>query len=194
MMRRMKFLLLACLVAVLAGCAGTGRLVTAAEGVRVFDLQFDTGLDWARSRQPRIELWTIDGLPLNEFVVISKVRPNEHVFLAARERKSRPDGPWYRTGMRPDEIRDLLLDALRGDGWSHVGASNLRPARFGGVEGIRFDFELTHANGLRYRGMYAAAEHEGKLTHWFWMAPAEHYYGRDLAAVNRMFDSARFVR
>ena len=194
MMRRMKFLLLGGLVALLAGCASSGRLVTAAEGVRVFDLQFDTGLDWARSRQPRIELWTIDGLPLNEFVVISKVRPNEHVFLAARERKSRPDGPWYRAGMRPDEIRDLLLDALRGDGWSHVSASNLRPAHFGGVDGIRFDIELTHANGLRYRGMYAAAEHEGKLTHWFWIAPAEHYYGRDLAAVNRMFDSARFVR
>ena len=129
MMRRVKFLLLGGLVALLAGCASSGRLVTAAEGVRVFDLQFDTGLDWARSRQPRVELWTIDGLPLNEFVVISKVRPNEHVFLAARERKSRPDGPWYRAGMRPDEIRDLLLDALRGDGWSHVAASKLRPAR-----------------------------------------------------------------
>jgi hypothetical protein len=194
MIRRLQILLLAFLIAGLAGCASGGKLVTAAEGVRVFDLQFDTGLDWARTRQPRIELWTIDGLPLNEFVVISKVRPNEHVFLAARERKNRPDGPWYRQGMRPDELRDLLLDALRSDGWSHVSASNLRPAVFGTVEGIRFELELTHENGLRYRGTYAAAEHDGKLSHWFWIAPAEHYYGRDYAAVNRMFESARFVQ
>ncbi len=194
MIRPWKHLLLAVLFTLLVGCASGGKLVTAAEGVRVFDLQFDTSLDWARTRDARIELWTIDGMPLNEFVVISKVRPNEHVFLAARERKSRPDGPWYRTGMRPDEIRDLLLDAMRGDGWSHVSASNLRPARFGSVDGIRFDLELTHGNGLQYRGTYAAAEHEGKLSHWFWIAPAEHYYGRDVAAVNRMFESARFVQ
>ena len=195
MIRRLRFVLLALFVVLLAACASAGgRLVRAQEGVRVFDLQFDTGLDWARSRQPRVELWTIDGLPLNEFVVISKVRPNEHVFLAARERRRRPDGPWYRSGMRPDEVRDVILDGLRQDGWTNVSASNLRPARFGSVDGIRFDLELTHGNGLRYRGMYAAAEHEGKLTHWFWIAPAEHYYGRDYAAVNRMFESARFVQ
>ena len=194
MSTRLKWLLPAMLVVLLAGCAGGGRLVKASAGVRVFDLAFDTDLDWARMRpDTRTELWTIDGLPLNEFVVINKVRPNEHVFLVARERKSRPDGPWYREGMRPDEIRDVLLDALRQDGWTHVSASNLRPARFGSVEGLRFELQATQGNGLIYRGTYAAAVHEGRLTHWFWLAPAEHYYGRDLAAVNRMFDSARFV-
>jgi hypothetical protein len=195
MSRFLRAALLAMLVALLAACAsGGGRLVRAAEGVRVFDLQFDTSMDWARTRLPRVELWTIDGLPLNEFVVVSKVRPNEHVFLEARERKRRPDGPWYRPGARPDEIRDLLLDALRQDGWTQVAASNLRPASFGGVPGLRFEAALTHGNGLKYRGTFAAAEHGGKLTHWFWIAPAEHYYSRDIAAVNRMFDSARFVQ
>ena len=99
-------------------------------------------------------------MPLNEFVVISKVRPNEHVFLARARAQEPPDGPWYRAGMRPDEIRDVLLDALREDGWTHVSASNLRPARFGTVDGLRFDVELTHSNGLRYRGTFAAAERE----------------------------------
>ena len=191
---RIRCLLLAALLALLAGCAsGGGRLVRASEGVRVFDLRFDTGMDWARTRLPRIELWTIDGLPLNEFVVISKVRPNEHVFLEARERRRRPDGPWYRPGMRPDEIRDVLLDAMRQEGWTQVTASNLRPARFGTVDGLRFDAQLTRVNGLKYRGTFAAAEHGGRLTHWFWIAPAEHYYGRHAAEVERMFASARFV-
>ena len=193
MKARLRWLLLAALLALLAGCASGGRLVKASEGVRVFDLQFDTDLDWARTRLTRIELWTIDGLPLNQFVVISKVRPDEHVFLAARERKKRPDGPWFREGMRPDEIRDVLLDALRQEGWAQVGASNLRPARYGGVDGLRFDVQATQGNGLVYRGTYAAAVHEGRLTHWYWLAPVEHYHGRDVAAVNRMFDSARFV-
>ena len=182
------------LALLLAACAsGGGRLVSAGGGIRVQDLQVDTGLDWARIKLPRVELWTIDGLPLNEFVVVSRVRANEHVFLEARERKRRPDGPWFRPGMRPDEIRDIILDALREQGWSNVSASNLRPARFGSVPGLRFEAELTHQNGLHYRAVFGAAEHGGKLTHFYWMAPAEHYYGRDAAAVNAMFDSVRFV-
>ena len=191
---RCRWLLLGALLVLLSACASGGKLVVAQEGVRVFDLAFDTNMDWARTRLSRAELWTIDGLPLNEFVVVSKVKPGEHVFLAAKERKRRPDGPWFREAMRPDEIRDVLIDGLRGDGWSNVSTSNLRPARFGEVAGLRFDMQLTHANGLVYRGTYAAAVHEGRLTHWFWMAPVEHYYGRDIAAVNRMFDSARFVQ
>jgi uncharacterized protein YceK len=194
MSARLRWVLLCIVLVLLSGCASGGRLVKASEGVRVFDLAFDTNLDWSRTTMSRVELWTIDGLPLNEFVVISKVKPNEHVFLAAKERKSRPDGPWFREGMRPDEIRDVLLDGLRGDGWTHVAASHLRPARFGDVDGLRFDLECTHANGLVYRGTYAAAVHQGRLTHWFWLAPAENYYARDIAAVNAMFDSARFVK
>ena len=194
MIRKLRPALLTLLLVLLTACAsGGGRLVTAAAGVRVFDLQFDTSMDWARVRLPRVELWTIDGLPLNEFVVVSKVRPNEHVFLESRERKRRPDGPWYRPGMRPDELRDVILDALRQDGWTRVSSSNMRPARFGSVEGMRFDAQLTHQNGLLYRGTFAAAERNGRLTHFFWIAPAEHYYSRDVAAVNRMFDSARFI-
>ena len=178
MIRHLRIALLALLALLLAACASGGRLVSAADGVRVFDLQFDTSMDWARMRASRAELWTIDGLPLNQFVVVSKVRPDEHVFLEARERKRR---------------RDVLLDALRQDGWTNVVASKLRPARFGSVDGLRFDVQLTHQNGLLYRGTFAAAERGGKLTHFFWIAPAEYYYGRDVAAVTRMFDSARFV-
>lgn len=186
--------LLAAIIILIAACAGQGgRLVRAAAGIRVFDMQVDTSLDWARIKMSRIELWTIDGLPLNQFVVVSRVRPNEHVFLEAKERRRRPDGPWYRPGMRPDEIRDVILDGLRQDGWTNVSATNLRPARFGSVSGLRFDAQLTRSNGLRYQGTFGAAEHEARLTHFFWTAPSEYYYGRDIAAVNQMIDSARFV-
>lgn len=191
-----RFALRAWLLVALVGlssCASQGgRLITAASGIRVFDMQVDTSLDWARVKLPRVELWTIDGLPLNQFVVVSRIKPNEHVFLNTRERKRHPDGPWYRPGMRPDEIRDVLLDALREQGWANVSASNLRPAHFGSVTGLRFDAQLTRSNGLRYQGTFGAAEHGGRLTHFYWIAPTEYYYGRDLAAVTRMFDSLRF--
>lgn len=179
----------------LAACTGAGgRLLKADSSIEVCDIQLDTSLDWARVKRPRQELWTIDGLALNRFVVICGIKPNEHVFLLTRERKRRPDGPWYRPGMRPDEVRDVLLDALREGGWSNVESSNLRPANFGGVDGLRFDVVLTERNGLIYKGSFGAAEHKGRLTQFFWMAPAEYYYDRDVVAVNRMIDSIRFVK
>ncbi|MFT3807315.1 hypothetical protein [Arenimonas sp.] len=184
----------ACLLLVLVACSGTGtRLVPAGDGVRAFDMQMDTSLDWARERAPRQELWTIDGALLNRFVVYSNVKPKEHVLLQARERKSRPDGPWYRPGMRPDEIRDVLLDAMRGSGWSNIQATNLRPVRFGNAEGLRFEATMTIGNGLIYKAMFGAIERNGKLTHFYWAAPREHYYDRDAAAVERMIASIRFV-
>lgn len=195
MTRFLRHALLACALLALAACSGTGtRLVTAGDGVRVFDMQMDTSLDWARVRAARQELWTIDGVPLNRFLVFSNVKPKEHVLLLARERKSRPDGPWYRPGMRPDEIRDVLMDALRSNGWSNIEVSNLRPVRFGDVDGLRFEATMTVGNGLVYRAMFGAVERNGKLTHFFWAAPREHYYDRDAAAVERMIASIRFVK
>lgn len=176
----------------LAACAGAGGQLQSAGQARVFDLRMETSLDWARVPAPRQEQWTIDGTPLNQLTIISRVKPGEHVFLSSRERRNRPDGPWFRAGMRPDEVRDIVLDGLRGSGWANVRGEALRPVSFGGVPGLRFDLEVDSPTGLVYRGLATAAEREGRLTVLLWVAPAEHYHGRDLAAVTRMFDSLRF--
>jgi hypothetical protein len=186
--------LVAAAIVLVSACAGAGGRLQEAGDATVFDLHLDTSLDWARVRQPRIEQWTIDGAPLNQLSIISRIKPREHVFLSARERSWRPDGPWFRAGMRPDEVRDIVLDGLRGAGWANVEASNLRPVSWGGVPGLRFEIDLDNPNGLVYRGMATAAERDGRLTVLLWVAPAEHYYGRDAEAVGRMFDSLRFTK
>lgn len=181
-------------VLLLASCSSSGGRLQEAGDAEVLNVELDTSLDWARQRSTRIETWTIDGAPLNQLIIISRVKPGEHVFLKARERKSRPDGPWFRSGMRPDEIRDLILDGLSGGGWANVRASELRPAKFGAVPALRFDLDLDNPSGLVYRGLATAAEKDGRLTLLVWIAPAEHYYGRDIQAVSAMFDSLRFVK
>lgn len=186
--------LLAVAVVLLAACAGAGGRLQQAGDATVFDLRLDTRLDWARVRTPRMEQWTIDGAPLNQLSIVSRIKPGEHVFLRARERSRRPDGPWFRAGMRPDEVRDIVVDGLRGAGWANVEAGNLRPVNWGGMPGLRFELDLDNPNGLVYRGMATAAERDGRLTLLVWMAPAEHYYGRDAEAVGRMFDSLRFAQ
>jgi len=186
--------LLLLLLLLLTACASPGGILQHAGNADVFDMRVDTSLDWSRIKGTRQELWTIDGMTLNSLSIFSGIKPGEHVFLMAREKKSRPDGPWFRAGMRPDEIRDTVLDALRGQGWSNVSADNLRPQRYGDADGLRFELQLTNPDGLVYQGSVAAVERGGKLTVLVWKAPAEYYAGRDEVAVGKMFDSLRFVK
>jgi hypothetical protein len=191
--RTLRFIavLLAC--AWLASCAsGPGGKLQAKGTSTVFDMTIDTSLDWARMKSRRQELWTIDGVALNRLIIFSNVKPNEHVFQMLRERKSRPDGPWYRPGMRLDEMEKLVADGLADQHWAGVETHNLRPHNFGAVEGVRFDLELINPSGLIYQGTAAVAERDERLTVLVWMAPREHYYGRDVAAVNAMLDGMRF--
>ena len=190
--RQFPLVCAAILMLALSACA-TNTLQRAGTST-VFDLRLDSQLDWARIKGARNESWTIDGTNLNLLRIYSQVKPNEHVFMLRKEKASKPDGPWYRPGMRPDELRDLLLDGMREQGSVNVSASALRPHDFGGAQGVRFDIALSSTNGLNYKGTVAAVERNGTLTSLVWSAPSEYYYGRDAAAVNHMLDSMRFVQ
>lgn len=168
-----------------------GKLQQAGTTATVFDMQVTSDLNWARIKGPRQELWTIDGTSLNSLSVFSGIKPNEHVFMLGREKKSNPNGPWYRPGMRPDELRDAILDGLKGQGWANLADSNFRPHDFAGKPGIRFDVSLTNPDGLIYQGSVAAIENGGKLNMLFWKAPSEYYAPRDVTAVNKMLDGVR---
>jgi len=184
-------LLLAAIVALVA-CATGGRLQTAGR-TEVLEMDVDTSLDWARYASPRQEAWTIDGTALNQLRFITGTRPGEHVFHLGRERRDTPQGPWYQPGLRADELHELLLAALREQGWAEVESRNLRPARFGAVDGLRFEFTMASQRGLRYAGTAAMFEHGGKLTTIYWQAPVEHYHARDAAAVAALIDSIQPV-
>ncbi len=190
---RIKIAAIVALLLLLSSCASPGGTLQRAGSADVFDMQMDTDLNWSRIKGPHQEIWTIDGMALNSLSIFSGVKPGEHVFMMTRERTSRPDGPWFRAGMRPEEIRDIVVDAMQGMRMVNVHSDNLRPQRYGTLDGLRFDFTMTNADGLIYKGTAAAVEKDGKLTLLLWKAPSEYYYGRDIAAVNKMLDNIRFV-
>jgi hypothetical protein len=176
----------------LAGCASTGGpLVRSGPNPAGGGLSIDSEMEWTRIRGQRHQIWTIDGELLNRLYLVPRVREGEYIFLGRRQTARRPDGPFYRRGMRPDELRDLVIDGLRMAGGVNVAGQNLRPADFGGREGLRFDFSLSNEEGLRYEGMAAAFEHERGLALAIFLAPGEYYYPRDAARVSRMLDTLR---
>jgi hypothetical protein len=177
------------IVALLACCADE-RLVQPGSASASGGIVVDTPIAWSRFVFSRYETWTIDGIPLNRLYIVPSVKSGEHVFLERRVNAKHPDAPAFRAGMRAEEIRDVVLDALTETGAVDIQSTGLRPARFGAIDGLRFEFSASTTAGLRYRGMVLAAAHGDELTFLLWMAPAEYYFGRDAASVAHILDSA----
>lgn len=190
MTRLLRHAALVAALIVLTACATGGKLQSAGR-TQVLNIELQTSLDWARYSGSRQETWTIDGTALNQLRLFTGTKPREHVLHLGRERRSAPQGAWYKPGLRADEQQELLLAALREQGWVEVEASDLRPARFGNVDGLRFEFTMAAISGLRYAGTAAMFERDGKLTTIYWHATVEHYHGRDAAAVAALIDSIR---
>ncbi len=186
-----RWILAIALACLLAACAGGGPLVRPGPQIVSGRLVIDAGMEWTRMSGYREQLWTMDGPLLNSLHLIPAVREREFIFLGERQTRRRPDGAFYRRGMRPDELRDLVVDGMRAAGAVNVTTSNLRPANFGGREGLRFEMAMDNEQGLKYRAMAAAFEHERGLALALFYAPAEYYYPRDAARVSAMLDTLR---
>lgn len=191
-MKRMHAIIVVVLALLLAACAAGGPLVTPGTQRIGGNLSIDAGMEWTRMQGMREQLWTIDGPQLNSLHLIPSVREREFIFLGERQTKRRPDGAFYHRGMRPDELRDLVIDGMRASGAVNVTASNLRPVDFGGREGLRFELAMDNEAGLKYRAMAAAFEHDKGLALALYYAPVEYYYPRDEARVSAMLDTLRW--
>lgn len=189
--RLVRLALIALLCAMLAACASGGALVTRGPTTAGGKLMIDSEMEWTRMAMSRYQLWTIDGELLNRLYLIPNVREREFIFLGQRQTKRRPDGAFYKRGLREDELRDLILDGLRASGVVNLESRDLRPAKFGNRDGLRFEFSMANEEGLKYRGMAAAFEHEKGLALALYMAPSEFYYPRDEAKVAKMLDTLR---
>lgn len=190
--RLLLTLTIACLMLSLVSCSSGGPLVRPGPNTAGGKLMIDSEMEWTRIYSAsRYQLWTMDGELLNRLYLIPTVRAKEFIFLGERQTKRRPDGAFYQRGLRPDELRDLILDGLRAAGTANVEARNLRPTTFGSREGLRFEFSLANEEGLKFQGMAAAFEHEKGLSLAIFMAPTEYYYPRDEAKVSRMLNTLR---
>ncbi len=185
------FALCLALCLALAGCGVGGALVKPGPTTGGGKLMIDSEMEWTRMGMSRYQLWTIDGELLNRLYLIPNVREREYIFLGQRQTKRRPDGPFYKRGLREDELRDLILDGLRAAGTVNLESRNLRPVNFSGRDGLRFEFSMANEEGLKYQGMAAAFEHEKGLALALYMAPSEFYYPRDEAKVSKMLDTLR---
>ena len=175
----------------LAGC-GQFSMVPAGSNV-IQGLSFTSTSDWNKSPSAptsNSEVWTKDGLALNELLFIYEVEDGASLFRQSSDELPMPS---YRSSMLPNEIEELvktsLINAMGGE--IPISTSNLRPMPIEDIIGFRFEFDFYTTEGLAIRGDVLAIPDNELLNVIIYKAASMHYYEKDLEEVNAIFESIR---
>lgn len=152
------------------------------------------GEDWNRwSVRPskRGEVWTLDGIALNELAFFGGVLPGEPIYRE-RSKKDEPLPKFDAAMLAPDIVqavegsyRILLKTSL-------FAVDTVEPASLGGHAGVRFTYHYTvQDEDVRRRGEGRAAVVGGKLYLVTFAAPDIHYFDAGIGEARRVMDSVR---
>ena len=98
---------------------------------------------WNRLDTGRTVIWTKDGLGLQELAFFKAVGDDQQLL------NGRPgvEMPKFRADMRATDIMDFVLASMTAQGMQAVEGGRLRPYRFAGNRGFRFDMSYVTSGG-----------------------------------------------
>jgi hypothetical protein len=146
-----------------------------------------TAVSYANTKAVRV--LSIDGALLNRLYLIGGLNAGDTMIRTVT--KDKP-APAIRSGMSATERMEFVADNITLLGYQRVETSRPRPAKFGGQDGLRFDFAGKTNEGLDMKGTAQVAEVDGKFYAIIYLAPAEHYYQATLAEAEAVMASAKF--
>jgi len=145
---------------------------------------------WSRRPSKKGELWTLDGLNLNELTFFAGVVSGEALYKE-RNKKDKPLPKFDPKMLAPDIVQmfeasnRIILET------SLFEIDSVEPAKLGGHDGVHFTYHYTiQADEVRRKGDARAAIVDGKLYLINFVAPAIHYYDASIAEVRAIMDNA----
>lgn len=176
-----------CLIAALAGCAGS-RVVKSGKnrvgGVYTVDPQ----IQWSRFYRGKMEIWTVDGPSLQAIYFLKGIEEGKPLTATTRigdEEK----WPLLRLNMTPNEMMEFIVDSLARHGYMQIETQALRPQRFGRLQGFRFDFTFLFRDGLEGLGLATGALYREQLQLILYVGTRLHYYPKHLQDVEQIIQS-----
>lgn len=147
------------------------------------------GQDWNRwSARPsqKGELWTIDGLSLNELSFFAQISNGEPIYRELNK-KDQPL-PKFKSDMLPTDLVELFEASNRIVLQTPLFTiDNVEPTKLSGNDAVRFSYHYTvEGDQLTRKGEGVAANISGKLYLVNFVAPEIHYYGRDIISFRNM--------
>ena len=187
----MKRLLIAVLISLLAGCATVSKVDTGELTIGERLLVVLEGA-WNHVSAPNLgpaQVWTMEGLPLDQLLVYSGIK-NEELVHAAGGGGARKDFA-FRSSMQPDEIVAMFEGMLTRDG-SQFKLAKLEPASFGGEKGFRFEYAIVRrGDNAVLSGVGFGAVSKGELFALLYQAPRLAFFPRHRPRVEQIARSAR---
>lgn len=171
--------------ALLGGCT-TIEKVESGEQVLGERLVLKLEGPWNRVDLPGpFQVWTMEGLPVDQLRIFSGLRDGQPVVAGARD--GSPRKPLvFRASMQPEQVVALFEGMMTRDG-SVFTLKKLEPAPFGGVAGFRFEFTLTRkVDGVELQGLAHGAIADRALYAVMYSAPRLVFYARHAPGVEAM--------
>ncbi len=167
----------------------SGFTVEPGQSWNKINLHFDTG-----ASHP-IEAWTADGDQLNMLLFFAGVADGQTLMPPPRDEAKAKKLPAFRSAMSANEVKDVL-EATLGQFMDSalVETRNLRPTKFGGHDGYRFDFNLVGKDEVDRQGIAAGAVVDGKLYSVVFMGTRLYHYGLRLQDAEHIVSSVQFVK
>lgn len=136
------------------------------------------------------EVWTLDGVNLNELYFVSGLAAGETLFRDANK-KERPLPAFKATAQLtdiPEFVESSTRIALNTSVFEVTGAS---PATLGGHQAVRFTYQYAvEGTPLQRKGLAVGTIVNGQLHLIAYTAPALYFFDRDVAKVEAIIASA----
>lgn len=135
---------------------------------------------WSARPSSQAEIWTLDGVALNELTFFAKVSSGEAIYNQMDSNNN--PLPKFRRDMLPTDLVELFEASNRILLQSSVfKVDEIEPAKFGVYPAVRFRYNYaTEADGMTRKGEGVAANINGKFYMVNFVAPQIHYFDRNV--------------
>ncbi|KID57534.1 hypothetical protein JF50_10105 [Pseudoalteromonas luteoviolacea] len=134
------------------------------------------------------QLWTKDGLALNELYIIGNIANGETIFKSSNKELPLPS---FKAGMLPNELEEFVKTSLKNShgGSINVNTESMAPQMIGEDVGFRMELSYFLEGGLKKSVDALVAVKNDKLYMVMYISPSLHYAERYKAEVNSIFGS-----
>ena len=146
---------------------------------------------WSSRPSKKGEVWTLDGVSLNELSFFAGVANGESIYKE-RNKKDKPLPKFDAKMTLPDIVQMFEASNRIIMETSLFKVDQVEPATLAGHKGVRFTYEYTVKDEeVRRKGEGRAAVIGGKLYLINFVAPAIHYHDAGIDEARAIMDSAR---
>ncbi|MDJ0938009.1 MAG: hypothetical protein QNI93_21705 [Kiloniellales bacterium] len=173
--------LFACLMVSLALVGGCARysLVKANQEVTIDGVyKVSPPIKWSKASSGDLELWTVNGSALDQVIFYKGIESGDPLVEGVGSGDNDEERPVFDSRMTSLELLDLFVATKETTGWYNLETTNLRPWKFGALDGFRFEYSFALEDGLEQKGFAVGMTKDEKLYLITFTAASLYYYDR----------------